>query len=131
MKKLIFILMVGSLFAQDDNNVDEDNEDIISESAESIISSGDKLVKFRKMFYKGVCIQTLGQLLIIRSLQDDIQGRVRLGGKLKKFTKAEAMQSVGVLFALGGGIYSFISFNQIGEAGEDLIQVGKKLETED
>jgi len=127
MKKLLIIalLFVGCVFAQDDENKNI-NEEAISTTAESLIVSGDRLVEFRKKYYTGFGISTFGQLLLFRGLQDDVHGRL---GKIGKtiLWRDEVMQTFGILFILGGGIYSFIAFNQIGEAGEELQKAGEQL----
>ena len=105
--------MVASLFAQDDNDVYKvkNDEEIISES---FISSGNKLVEFRRKYHIGFGITTLGQLLLFKAIQDE-------DGK-----NLQEVGGLGILLMLGGNIYSFIAFNQIGEAGEDLILAGKQ-----
>ena len=154
MKKLLFILMLGSLFAQDElillngesikgqyvktegNKiyfipegtlaVQSINQDMVQNliqsegdspkeyhpSTNKLISSGNNLVEFRKQYYNGFILVLVGQLAIgygaVANENDALLG--------------------GYLFSFIGSIAQLLSFNYVGEAGEDLIDQGVELD---
>ena len=158
MKKLIFILMVGSLFALDqlilvngesikgqyvktENNkiyfipegtlvTQSINEDLVRNinenlarniiqkeyysSTNKLVTSGKNLIEFRKQYYNGFIMGLVGQLAIGYGIMASENGVV----------------VAGYLIAFIGSIQQLASFNYAGEAGEDLIDAGEKLETE-
>ena len=83
---------------------------------EILTSAGNKLVQFRSDYYMGFLISTLGYIVLVYGTTNDMDMDImKVGG--------------GVSFV--GSIIMLLSFNHVGEAGEDLIDAGEKLETEE
>ena len=77
-----------------------------------LINTGLELIHFRKTYYLGSGLSFLGSTLII-------------GGVFKN---NDAIAIVGGVANIVGGLITFISFNDIGQAGEELIIAGKEVE---
>ena len=176
MKKLIFILMVGSLFADtviyksalgsnrtiknveftragngkvffkafgqetsrdciqiieftdtDGNKIDYDCSVIIVETQKNkpilrtinksksnthLINSGERLIEFNKMYHSGFMISLIGNVVTLAGISRAKQGVILAGGGM----------------SLIGGLVMLFSFNKVGQAGEELIDAGEKLE---
>ena len=77
-----------------------------------LINTGLELIHFRKTYYLGSGLSFLGSTLII-------------GGVFKN---NDAIAIVGGVANIVGGLITFMSFNDIGQAGEELIIAGKEVE---
>ena len=86
----------------------------LSKSHNHLIESGEKLIEFRKRYYRGFFISILGQIVLVNGVSN--------------FNTDTMLASGGISFI--GGLIVFLSFNQVGQAGEDLIDAGERLETE-
>ena len=87
-----------------------------SKSYNHLVDSGERLINFKKKYYRGFIIAAFGQLITLLS-----------------YTSNEPQQNaiiIGNGIGLLGGLMTFSSFNDIGNAGEDLIDAGKSLEEE-
>ena len=76
--------------------------------------AGNHLVKFRKDYYTGFMVSMLGNVATLYGASENKGDIILYGG----------------VASLLGGILMLISFDSAGEAGEDLIDAGEKLETE-
>ena len=77
--------------------------------------AGNHLVQFRKDYYTGFMVSMLGNVATLYGASENKGDIILYGG----------------VASLLGGILMLISFDSAGEAGEDLIDAGEKLETED
>ena len=79
-----------------------------------LINTGLELIHFRKTYYLGSGLSYLGSTLLIA-------GAIRYN---------ESFIMIGGVANIIGGLITFISFNDIGQAGEELIIAGKEIEKE-
>tara|TARA_Y100001970_G_scaffold251123_1_gene323562 strand:- start:345 stop:926 length:582 start_codon:yes stop_codon:yes gene_type:complete len=85
-----------------------------SQSHNYLIESGQKFIKFKKTYYSGAFLSLLGQVVTLTGISNS-DNTIMLAG-------------FGCAFL--GGVISLLSFNDIGEAGQDLINAGTHLKTE-
>jgi hypothetical protein len=83
-------------------------------SSNELILAGKNLIQFRKDYYTGFLISTLGNVATLYGASKNKSDIILYGG----------------VASLLGGIMMLISFDSVGEAGEDLIDAGERLETE-
>ena len=76
--------------------------------------AGNHLVQFKDEFYTGFWVSILGNVVTLYGASENKSDIILYGG----------------LTTLAGSIIMLISFDSVGEAGEDLIDAGEKLETE-
>jgi len=92
-----------------------------------LVSSGSQLVEFKNEFYKGRFISVIGSLITTISLLNvDYTDNKDFG----KYQLPLGIGCVGLFVSVYGNIILYNSFKKIGEAGEDLIDVGEKLEAD-
>ena len=95
------------------SSIDYKNNKILS--GKNYIYSGERLMEFRKRYYQGFFFQLLGQIILFKGLNEkNHQNMIFLGGG----------------FTFLGGLSMMLSFNEVGEAGEYLIQQGNEIENE-
>ena len=83
-------------------------------SKRKLKQAGNHLVQFRKDYYTGFMVSMLGNVATLYGASENKGDIVLYGG----------------VASLLGGILMLISFDSAGEAGEDLIDAGEKLEAE-
>ena len=83
-------------------------------SKRKLKQAGNHLVQFRKDYYTGFIVSMLGNVATLYGASKNKGDIILYGG----------------VASLLGGILMLISFDSAGEAGEDLIDAGEKLETE-
>ena len=88
---------------------------IESNSTSKLKQAGNHLVQFRKDYYTGFMVSMLGSVASLYGASENKSDIIVIGGAT----------------SLLGGILMLISFDSAGEAGEDLIDAGEKLETEE
>ena len=86
-----------------------------SNSKTKLEQAGNHLVQFRDDYYTGFMVSMLGNVATLYGASENKSDIILYGG----------------VASLLGGIMMLISFDSAGEAGEDLIDAGEKLETED
>ena len=86
----------------------------LDNSNKHFIEAGEKLIKFRSKYYRGFTISIIGQGLLFIGIINSEKAPMIAGG----------------VISFVGGIIMLSSFYEAGEAGEDLIDAGEKLETE-
>ena len=86
----------------------------LDNSHKHFIEAGEKLIKFRSKYYRGFTISIIGRGLLFMGAINSEKAPMIAGG----------------VISFVGGIIMLSSFYEAGEAGEDLIDAGEKLETE-
>ena len=104
----ILILEDGTIAIEPTENLDRKYH----LSTNKLISSGKNLVEFRTRYYNGFIMVLVGQLAIVYGAVAN-ENDALLGG---------------YLFSFIGSIAQLLSFNYVGEAGEDLIDQGVELD---
>ena len=90
------------------------NEEETKIEISKLKQAGNHLVQFRKDYYTGFMVSMLGNVATLYGASENKGDIVLYGG----------------VASLLGGILMLISFDSAGEAGEDLIDAGEKLEAE-
>jgi hypothetical protein len=121
-KVIIECPKVVSITDSEGNNIDFDcadkpnsiNEEETKIKISKLKQAGNHLVQFRKDYYTGFMVSMLGNVATLYGASENKSDIILYGG----------------IASLLGGILMLISFDSAGEAGEDLIDAGEKLETE-
>ena len=112
-RKLKKIDCINIISIWDDNNHPiQYNCGINTYTPNYLINTGLELIHFRKTYYLGSGLSYLGSTLLI-------------AGAIKN---NEIIMIIGGVTNIIGGLITFISFNDIGQAGEELIIAGKEAE---